>query len=59
MTLKLNNDIQNISATYNPDNIKLEEIIVRPTKSGINVKSLSLAWFPNWIEGDKTVPAYE
>ncbi len=56
---QLNNDIQRISANYDPDKIKLEEIVVRPTKSGINVKSISLAWFPHWVEGDKTIPAYE
>jgi hypothetical protein len=56
---QLNNDVQNISANYDPDKIRLEEIIIRPAKSGINVKSLSLAWFPHWIEGDKTIPAYK
>ncbi len=56
---QLNNDVQNISANYDPDKIKLEEIVVRPARSGINVKSLSLAWLPHWIEGEKSVPAYE
>ena len=56
---QLNTDTQNISANYDPDNIKLEEIILRPSKSGINVKSISLAWLPHWISEDKTTPAYE
>ncbi len=56
---QLNNDTQAISANYDPDKIKLEEVIVRPAKSGINVKSLSLAWLPHWISGDETTPAYE
>ena len=56
---QLNEDIQNISTNYDPDKIRLEEIIVRPAKSGINVNSLSLAWLPHWIDGEKTMPAYE
>lgn len=56
---QLNNDVQSISTIYDPDKIKLDEIVVRPTKSGINVKSLSLAWLPYWNDGNKTIPAYE
>jgi DNA helicase HerA-like ATPase len=56
---QLNTDIQSLSSSYDPDNIKLEDVIIRPTKSGINVKSMSLAWLPHWITEGESSPAYE
>ncbi|MBU2445319.1 MAG: ATP-binding protein [Bacteroidetes bacterium] len=45
---ELESEIALISAKYDSDKIEFEEIQIRPKKSDIDVKSVSLAWLPYW-----------
>lgn len=56
---KLEEEIKEISANYDPDNIKLDKAELKPRKSGIDVKEISLAWLPFWRSGESLTEAYE
>jgi len=49
---ELESEISLISEKYDTDKFELEEIKIRPKRSDISVKSLSLAWLPYWREKD-------
>ncbi|WP_425397344.1 ATP-binding protein [Aeoliella sp.] len=54
-----NETLRELRAEYDPDQLELEEVAVKPRKSDIDVRDLSLAWLPYFVDAEGTrVPAY-
>lgn len=45
---ELSKEVIKITEKYDNTLRELEEVIVKPHKGGIEVRSLSLAWVPHW-----------
>ena len=57
---KFQSDVEGLTEAGKANELKLEEIKIKPTKSNIDVKNLSLVWLPWRLDaGGAAAPAYE
>lgn len=56
---KFQNELDSLDGKIDPVTEKLETVVVKPKKSNVNVRTVSLAWAPFWVTDKDAVAAWK